>query len=192
MKIIFLDMDGVMNSGPWMTRLKTGDEANRDYAGNRLDWWLDMIDPSCVAQLNRVVESTGAKVVISSTWRKRHTPEVMQQLLVAKGFTGEVIDRTPDEGNTLVLRDGEWKRGRWFGPELERLERGHEIAYWLHLHPEVESFVILDDDGDMAHLADRHVQTYWQHWTGYPDGPLGLDVHAADRAIAMLNGERDG
>jgi hypothetical protein len=59
--------------------------------------------------------------------------------------------------------------------------RGQEIQAWLDGAPrygiEVESFVILDDDSDMVHLADRLVKTSFE--TGL------LDEHV-DRAIAML------
>lgn len=37
--------------------------------------------------------------------------------------------------------------------------RGHEIQEWLDDHPFVQRFVIVDDDGDMAHLMSKLVQT---------------------------------
>jgi hypothetical protein len=39
------------------------------------------------------------------------------------------------------------------------VERGHEIQAWLDTHPDlnVTSFVIIDDDADMAHLLHRLV-----------------------------------
>jgi hypothetical protein len=54
-----------------------------------------------------------------------------------------------------------------------------EIKTWLGNHPEVDRFVILDDERrDMGDLSARHVRTTWN------DGLL--DEHV-DRAIAMLS-----
>jgi hypothetical protein len=181
-KILFLDVDGVLNSAEWMQTLKEGEEANRIY-GSGDQWWIDMINPAGVELLNEIVERTGAKVVISSTWRLRHAPADMQRLLEARGFTGEVIDRTPHSGETKVQRED----GTWFGPKMSlHPQRGDEIKYWLHLHPEVTEFAVLDDDSDMDAVRDRFVKTYWQHWEKYPEGPLGLSREAADRVIALL------
>lgn len=184
MKVLFLDFDGVLNNGEWMKTLKEGEAANRVYGGDGDQWWLDMIDPAAVSQLNRIIEATGAKVVVSSTWRLRHDVEALQRLLDTKGFKGEVIDRTPHSGETKVqLEDGSW-----FGPKMSlHPQRGDEIFYWLHLHPEVTEFVVLDDDSDMDKVRDRFVKTYWQHWDQYPEGELGLGPVAADKAIALLN-----
>jgi hypothetical protein len=42
-------------------------------------------------------------------------------------------------------------------------QRGHEIQAWLDAHPEVTTFMILDDDNDMVFtpLLDSLVQTSW-------------------------------
>lgn len=184
MRAIFLDFDGVLNSGEWMKTLKKGKEAGRVYGSDGDQWWIDMIDPAAVAQLNRVIDETGAKVVVSSTWRLRHEPEALQRLLDARGFKGEVIDRTPRaNGTKLQLESGEWV----FPKLSQKVQRGDEIKYWLHLHPKVTEFVVLDDDSDMDAVRDRYVQTYYQHWTKYPEGELGLGPLAADRAIALMN-----
>ena len=54
-KVIFLDIDGVMNS--FSTR-------PQDPRG-----LVDFLDPANVAVLNAVVEASGAVVVVTSTWR---------------------------------------------------------------------------------------------------------------------------
>ena len=53
MKVLFLDMDGVILSGRELRRTK-----NNSY-----------VPPSAVALLNQVVERTGCQVVMSSAWR---------------------------------------------------------------------------------------------------------------------------
>lgn len=75
------------------------------------------------------------------------------------GVTGKVIGVTPVRNN---------------------LERGHEIQEWLDSHSGIESFVIIDDDKDMAHLLPRLVHTPFA---------TGLEECHADAAIAMLAGE---
>ena len=61
--------------------------------------------------------------------------------------------------------------------QYERLERGMEIAEWLKGHPEVTSFVILDDCSDMAELKHRLVLT----------NPIdGLDDPDVERAKWMF------
>ena len=51
MKLIFLDVDGVLNSAEWL-------ETNQGE-----------IDPAKVRLLKQMIDATGAKVVLSSTWR---------------------------------------------------------------------------------------------------------------------------
>ena len=167
MKILFLDIDGVLNDSAWMTTLKKGDEANRVY-GSGDEWWIDMLEPRAMLLLNDLLERTGAKVVVSSTWRLRHTPEALQKLMEVRGFTGEVIGRTPRIS----------------------LGRGIEIRQWLKEHPEVESFAIVDDDSDMEPHMDRLVQTSWFGQPG-PRGAGGLRPEHVDRLEGLL-GKKNG
>ena len=59
MKVIFLDIDGVLNYTKWYT-----DERN---PGNLYGQEGDL-DPLCINRIIRICEETGAKVVISSDW----------------------------------------------------------------------------------------------------------------------------
>jgi hypothetical protein len=129
MKVLFLDVDGVLNS----QRLGTPD-------GMR---------PWCVTQLARIVKESGCKIVVSSTWRAGgigETSDFHRCLLEASVPGDDTIQRvligiTPD-----LVGNGEGARG-------------DEIAAWLGEHPDVESFVILDDDTDMGELGGRLVRT---------------------------------
>lgn len=137
MRIIFLDMDGVMNSEQFITAcvienvyLKLG----------------DYVDPEAVKRLNNLTDTSEAKIVISSSWRKLLDLESLQKLLKSKGVTGDIIDTTPD------LFKERYGDGR-------PMVRGDEIYSWLSKHPEVTNFVIIDDDGDMSHLLPYLVRT---------------------------------
>ncbi len=81
MKVIFLDVDGVLNhSGLMMQRseLLTSDEL-----------YKSMICPSCVALLQLLIKETDAKVVLSSTWRRFHELEKNQEYIGV-----ELLDKT--------------------------------------------------------------------------------------------------
>lgn len=129
MKIIFLDIDGVMNN-------------EIDYNEDEMKTPDDMISRRCVENLNELIENTGAKVVISSTWRHGRTVEQLQQILNKFGFVGEVIDKTPSLPGDYTVR-------------------GNEILKWMkdnkeiigEYHSDFTKYVIFDDDSDML---------YWQ------------------------------
>lgn len=115
-------------------------------------------EPETVAVLNHIIAKTNAKIVISSSFRA-YGLNFCKNWLRAQGVQGQVIDCTP-----AVL-----------GP------RGLEIAEWLDENAEldIEGFVILDDNHDMAHLIDHLV------WTNYH---VGLTDRDGEQAIAILNG----
>ena len=91
MKVIFLDIDGVLNN--YETR-----DVYRGCTG---------IDRLLVSNLNAVVVATGAVVVVSSTWRILHTVEELQEILKNYGFRGQVIGKTSQMNNVA----DRWRRG---------------------------------------------------------------------------------
>jgi hypothetical protein len=138
MKVIFLDIDGVLNSGDNMRalhRLKVnhGIGETRDQHGQ-------LFDDRCVNFLDCIIRETGAKLVISSTWRRAGLDK-MKSMWNDRGLPGEVIDITPTTQDPEICE-------RYFQPGADR---GYEIQEWLENHPEVEQYVILDDDSDMLH-----------------------------------------
>ena len=156
-RIVFLDFDGVLNSHAYARRL--GRE--QDVMG---------LDEDAVSRLNRLVTEGGfPDVVVSSSWRHGRTVHQLRELLHRAGFSGCVVGKTPDCAHTP-------EGGLWRGAM-----RGNEVQSWLDLAPlydvEVTQFVIIDDDSDMAHLADRHIKTAFE--TGLTDADV-------DRAIKML------
>ncbi len=128
MKVVFLDFDGVLN------RTEAAQEG--------------VIEPLIVGVLNGLLEQTGAKVVVSSSWRCHRSAEETLAVLTGAGFSGDVVGYTPDLGVHA------WQT---FVPE-----RGKEILTWLRGEGKrlgVTSFVILDDLDDMGCLFGRLVQT---------------------------------
>lgn len=78
MKIIFLDIDGVLNSEKWYT--ERFDKDLQSYP-------LCEFDPLCVEQLNILIQKTNAKLVISSTWRLGRTIDELKNLFEKVGIT---------------------------------------------------------------------------------------------------------
>lgn len=156
MKVIFLDFDGPI--------IPIQSHHNRRAL-------MEKAWPPCIDALNRITDETGAKIVVSSSWRTGGITE-MRTLLKSWGVTGSVIAVTPDLSvNTEVL----WKGAH----------RGDEIQRWMtdriqEPKPQVESFVILDDDDDMGHLIRFLIQTPFE---------FGLTEEDADRAIQMLTAQ---
>lgn len=157
MKIVFLDMDGVVNCMEFFDR--TSKEREGLTRHDETDFWKMMIDPEAVKRLNTIADKSGAKFVLSSSWRIAHPLLKVEKYLKLCGFTGDLIDKTPNRSPVPPHR------------------RGNEIQAWLDSHKEVEKFVILDDDSDMEHLTKYLVQTSWR------DGLL--DEHV-EKALKML------
>ncbi len=128
-RIIFLDFDGVLNHQIFFQRTRQETKGQIVLARS-----VD-IDPFSVGQLNNLIERTGAKVVVSSTWRLGRTVEELQEMLSLKNFQGTIIGITPDF------------RG-------EKTVRGNEIEAWRKVNRH-SNYVILDDDSDML-LWHRH------------------------------------
>ena len=125
MKYLFLDIDGVMNHEPWLLL------ANKRNLSSPEFWF----DPVCVDQLNRILSETGAKLVISSSWRSDpKLSEQFQQVGIHSDF-----DRTISMGQSRKL-----------GYAI----RGEEIDHYLKEHGvDIHSkhqYVILDDDNDFT------------------------------------------
>lgn len=173
MNVIFLDIDGVLNSERLLEQqlhlhrtavAETGPEHRE--ACKCFDMEKN-IDPEAVEHLNRLIARTQSKVVISSSWRRLIDAPEIERILKLCHFNGVIIGDTPDAMNDLR-----------FDMAPEDRDRGHEIAMWLKDHPEVERFVILDDCCDMAHLRYRLVQT---------DADVGLTADDVELAINMMS-----
>lgn len=144
MKIIFLDMDGVVNCSEFFD--KTSKERESLTREDESLFWTMMIDPEAVERLNTLIERSGAQVVLSSSWRIAHPLKMVEKYLKLRGFKSELIDKTPNH----VL------------PGMQH-RRGNHIQVWLdeNKDKDIEKFVILDDDSDMEHLMPYLVQTSW-------------------------------
>jgi len=155
MKVIFLDIDGVLNSRAYDRKRNWNEQTD--------------IDETRLPLVKRIVDETGAKIVLSSTWREHWDKEdgkcdadgVYINAIFAK-YGLEIYGKTPDLG--------------YCG------DRPEEINEWLGSAQEkTESFVIIDDYRyGWGKLAGNFVKTN-------PNLGLGLEEEHVLRAIEILN-----
>lgn len=112
MKVIFLDVDGVLNSDEYIDRAK-----KQEIQGIERH-----IDVEKIKLLKKAIDETGAKVVLSSSWRFTKNEQYLKKLLEKYGIY--LVGATP----------------------LIQCERGLEIKQWILDNQNVEDFIILDDE----------------------------------------------
>ena len=83
-------------------------------------------DPYCVILVKKLVEEFDLKIVITSTWRVGSINRLIKEL---------------EENN---FRD--YLHKDWLTPVVRPASRGKEIGLWLDKHPEVQQYLILDDN----------------------------------------------
>jgi hypothetical protein len=126
MKVIFLDIDGVLNNS---------DDSDLHEGEGTMNFY----SPNCVAILNSITGWTKAKIVVSSTWRLGVTLVDLQVQLRSMGITGQVIGKTED----LRVLDG------YRGNEILKWIKDNKDILSYNFYHEYKSYVILDDDTDM-------------------------------------------
>ncbi len=157
-RVIFLDIDGVLNHC----------DTRSDVLPSPTEPLPIPLAPECMARLNRLIAETGAKIVISSSWRKFACWQDLGPALVRHGLVADVIGETPDLVNDLVWLEN-WRVREGAAFTYERLERGWEIGEWIAAHPEVAAFAILDDCSDMDQLMPWLVLTHPNEGLADPD-----------------------
>jgi len=152
MKVIFLDFDGVITIPP--------------------KWH---INANKIKYIKQIVDTTGAKIVVSSSWRRENIKETINDMI---GKT----KRCPRNKMLYWLIDNIYDVTSWFSDKnYNGTGRGGEIQTWLDNHSEVNNYVIIDDDGDML---DSQLYHFVQ--TNYEDGITETETI---RAIKVLNGK---
>ena len=146
MKIVFLDIDGVLLPLPSNGELDPSPEPSKD----------------AILCLNLLVHSSGAKVVVTSTWRHDRTVEKLNSLLRSWGYVYGVHDKTHS------IKGDE--------------DRAADIVHWIkHADESVGAFVVIDDaQQDLAILAKHLVR---------PKPDVGLQLHDVLAATKILNEE---
>lgn len=179
-KIIFLDIDGVLNTGRNM---------------------FLMFDNESMRNLMNIIDHTGAKIVISSSWRT--DIPVMKQKFIEHGCEQEILDNIIGitvRGYNCVIK----------GSNLP-IVRGNEIKHWVdtylkhpwHSNSDLKkiyssykedgsfkcmvtndlnidyTYIILDDDDDILYeQKNNYIQT---------NPEIGITLTDVQKAIDILN-----
>lgn len=159
MKITFIDIDGVLNNAEYYKNksLHSHHRENSHFDSNNVN------------ALNRIVESTGAKIVISSAWRLLKSLDEIRNLFSDIGIKAEIIGAT----ESLHYKD-----------TFELAPRGLEILKWIRDHHRtlkggLENYIIIDDEDDILDIQEKH---FFQI-----DDKVGLTEANADEIIEFLN-----
>lgn len=161
-KVIFLDIDGVLNSGLW----------NAGHQKEISDGTL--IDEEKIKLLAQLVDRTNAGIILHSGWRfwfdSDGAPlcpkaEKLVNLLAGQGL--QISGMTPD------LTTEEIRNMKKFS-----LVKADEILLWLREHRSVSGWVVLDD-------LTLHDESVARHQVK-PDPTVGLtlrDIAEAERIL---------
>lgn len=163
-KIIFLDIDGVLN-----------------VIGQGHDEYGQIFHKHLEDNLRYVIEQTGAKIVISSTWRMSGL-KVMKEMWEKRNLPGEVIGITPTEVDVVNRGTVEF---------YDMVDRGYEIQQYINDN-NVKNYIIFDDDNDMLPSQFPYFirTSNNQDHEDCVDIGYGLTRKCAEKAIEILNRKR--
>lgn len=162
MKVLFLDMDGVLNSDQSFVY-------HSQLAGKETPYRFHTLCPISVSNLQFIFTCCpDLRCVISSTWRKHFPPEQFEENLPF--LKGKILGITP----SVV-------EGQKFS---ERVIRGRQIEEFIRVWHEtgkgiIEDYVILDDNADMGDSIGKLFLT---------DGRIGLTYIIAREVVKRLGG----
>lgn len=149
-KYIFLDFDGVLNTEQYQAELAIEGKPCKDIYG-------PLFDPRTIKHLGNIIKVTGAKIVITSSWRFIHSLNVLQQMWIERRLPGVVYSTLTTESSSK--------------------SRGEEITMWLQ--GKDNRFVIIDNENDFVISQQESVVI--------TNNVRGLTQKDAQKAIEILN-----
>lgn len=185
MKVIFLDIDGVLQ--PYNSekrfkidrkklRKKLSEEFDTDYtiyneydvAACYADW-----DKDAVERIKKIIKETNAKIVISSDWRSKEKPNKMKDFLKLWGLDQYLI------GETEYIDKEKMKKTIEYIESMQNSFYSYrivEILEYVYNNPEITNYVAIDDLNLEIGLEGHFVKTYNL-----------INDEQADRCIKILN-----
>lgn len=187
MKVLFLDIDGVINVPAaelgWRYVLGHDFRAMSSKGKAEESILKHYATTFCVASLynlHRIVEETGCKIVISSTWRYGADIKEMQSWFPEGSIIADaIIGKTPSFSSTShpeLVTHREYTNWKGEKSTISSVERGQEINHYVKEN-NIQTFAVVDDDSDMIHVKDHFFET---------DAYVGLNWHVADKVIEHL------
>lgn len=156
MNVVFFDVDGVLNSEKFLC------ETHGEF-----------INPKNVANLKMIVDATGAKLVMTSDWRKQVIDKD-----ISKTHVRELIDRLADAGMEVY---GATSSGDELRNKYGVYTRACAVKDYVTANA-VEGYVIFDDM-DM----DWEAEGLDSHWINTENVLAGLTEADARNAISIIN-----
>ena len=167
MKFLFLDIDGVLNTGRYQDILKESGQHFADEDGA-------LFDPIATENLSHIINKTSAKIVLTSTWRMDGI-DAMIDLWRRRRMPGYIYGITPHSITMFADID---TQDEWSKHAIG--SRGMEIHEWLRRHTKgSNAYAILDDEDDFLLYQAKHVVM-----TDFYDG---LTKEIADKVIRILS-----
>lgn len=174
-KIIFLDIDGVLNNEivaqEWLAKEGSGGgyggffEEEEEATKENVKWSHKNID-----NLREIVQATNASIVISSDWRKHFSVKKFKEMFSLYGWkNAPIIDKT------TVMHSS----NPGYGKLIKYDVRGREIEQWLSENKDVTSYVIIDD---LRQFLDKQERNFVN-----TNGEVGLTYKDCVKAIEILN-----
>lgn len=161
-KVIFLDIDGVLNSSVW------------NYSHQKeIDLGI-LVDCEKIKMLSQLVHKTNAKIVLHSGWRfwfsdnmlpLRKESEILADMLLDEGI--RISEVTPD------LTTDEIKRTLKFSKV-----KADEILAWLRGHDDISGWVVIDDLDLNNEIVRQH-----QVKTDASEGLTWADILTAEKLL---------
>ena len=162
--ILFLDIDGVLNSASWNAAHPAEIAAGI------------LIDQEKVQLFSRLVQRTQAQIILHSGWRMWFDDTLQPLCQEAKTLVALLADAGLSiSGTTPDLTTEEIRRTKQFS-----LVKADEIIAWLDAHPYVDGWVVLDD----VALHHEWVRAH-QVMT---DATVGLTITDVQKAQTLLSG----
>jgi hypothetical protein len=158
MKVIFLDIDGVLNSEEFLKN-------NQGEAIDRMN----------VSILKDIINKTGALIVMSSAWRLWFDDNMMpkegySQCLhdILREFDIKIFGKTPDYSTEEI------RTSRTFSHV-----KAKEIIAWLNENQGVEKYVVIDD----LDLKNEEINAHLVR----TNGQVGITEKDAMRVVDMIS-----
>lgn len=145
--VIFLDIDGVLNNPATQQRSRRHER---------------VFSADAVVALRNILEQTGARIVISSSWREDETRDEIVPAFEKNGlgdFTGRIMGSTP------IMKE-----------LAEEVRRPEEIEEWIDTNAFRGPWLAIDDDPAVGRLKRRCIV----------NGDVGLTPAHVATAVATL------
>lgn len=172
-KIIFLDIDGVLNYMPDRQLLET---LKNNLGYEKFQHEIYGFSERLVKYLKMIIDATNCKIVFSTSWRyfKDHHIEGSDWRKTLAELLN--VDQSIFIGNTPDISSG-WNNGSF------SRRRGLEITNWINSNTEPGKYKFCIIDDEICDIIHDIPQKYIVH----TDTKIGLTLDDVKKAIQILN-----